>query len=566
MSWVLFGLIMSIITFIVLIVPNMIVDKNYGNRDKGAMKLSIGISVVLSVAGMIFIYLTLPRLTLIAFVGDLIILMIIGVIIFLMHNISHSQVDGIFKTILIGFVFAIFALVAIPVLDFFNKQALYDDIEIEKTEYPPNFNEIETVVISKSFARNKISKAFNQVENYSFYDLGDIELQKIDGKIHYVADIEFTGFFRWLKGDTIPGYFILEADNEKAEPKFIKKEYAYTKTAFFGKWAQRQAYAHDETYKLVGEPSFEIDDEGHPYYIQTVGKPVTINGGIHLEGVVMLDAMTGKTKFYSKDEIPKWVDGGISTDYAGYVAKTIGEYVHGTFNFSNKDKKTPNSNGDFNGIKIMFIGGQMYYFVEFSTYKNDSNSMTEFMLMNTNNGDITFHDMRGGTLIDSTGAKNIAEKAFIEKRWTAKNPMLYEIDGQYTWLVSLQDSNNYLQQFFFVSAANHNITGSDKSLNKALEKLKKAYQNESAVDIKNTDDIKPVTKSITISRTKDYNKEDLFELYLASTENELFLYSSDSIDRYLLLSEGDTVKVTYRPIPANEFQIIESIEWDKIKR
>ncbi len=59
---------------------------------------------------------------------------------------------------------------------------------------------------------------------------------------------------------------------------------------------------------IFGKPSFEVDDQGNPYYIATIYEPkfgLSSNDPI---GAIVLDAVTGESKKYGLEDIPEWVD------------------------------------------------------------------------------------------------------------------------------------------------------------------------------------------------------------------------------------------------------------------
>ena len=71
----------------------------------------------------------------------------------------------------------------------------------EKTEIEV-FDENKTPAsVPPQFARNKMKKAFGQVPNTSYYELGNLQIQKVNDEYVYIAPVEFSGFFKWLNGD-----------------------------------------------------------------------------------------------------------------------------------------------------------------------------------------------------------------------------------------------------------------------------------------------------------------------------------------------------------------------------
>ena len=58
---------------------------------------------------------------------------------------------------------------------------------------------------------------------------------------------------------------------------------------------------------MFSAPRFEIDDEGHPWWIAPrVVKRIGLFGGTDIQGAVLVDAVTGACTYY--DEVPTWVD------------------------------------------------------------------------------------------------------------------------------------------------------------------------------------------------------------------------------------------------------------------
>ena len=116
----------------------------------------------------------------------------------------------------------------------FNADEKYNVAKMaEKTEIE-TFDETKTPAsVPPQFARNKMKKAFGQVPNTSYYELGNLQIQKVDGEYVYIAPVEFSGFFKWWNGDLTPGYFTISATDSSANPKFIKTEMAYTPSSYF---------------------------------------------------------------------------------------------------------------------------------------------------------------------------------------------------------------------------------------------------------------------------------------------------------------------------------------------
>lgn len=85
----------------------------------------------------------------------------------------------------------------------------------------------------------------------------------------YIAPVEFSGFFKWWKGDSTPGYFLLSATDSTANPKFIKSEMVYTPSSYFNKHVERHIRMQNLKKIFYGDVQLEIDENGKPFYIRS---------------------------------------------------------------------------------------------------------------------------------------------------------------------------------------------------------------------------------------------------------------------------------------------------------
>ena len=149
-----------------------------------------------------------------------------------------SGKERMIKTILFlgSLIAAVFFLTAFV----FNADEKFEIAKMKEKVELETFDESETPAsVPPKFARNKMKKAFGQVPNTSYYELGNLQIQKVNGEFVYIAPVEFSGFFKWLKGDITPGYFTLSATDSTDNPKFIKAEMIYTPSSFFHKNIER---------------------------------------------------------------------------------------------------------------------------------------------------------------------------------------------------------------------------------------------------------------------------------------------------------------------------------------
>jgi len=70
----------------------------------------------------------------------------------------------------------------------FNANKKYKAVEMEQQVEITAFDETQTPAsVPPKFVRNKMKKAFGQVPNTSYYELGHLQIQKVDDKFVYIA-------------------------------------------------------------------------------------------------------------------------------------------------------------------------------------------------------------------------------------------------------------------------------------------------------------------------------------------------------------------------------------------
>ena len=177
----------------------------------------------------------------------------------------------------------------------FNADEKYEQATMEVKEEIEVFDESKKPAsVPPSYAENKMKKAFSQVPNTSYYELGRLQIQKVNDDYVYVAPVEFATIWRWFKGKETPGYFMVSATDSSANPVFVKQEMAYTPSAYFNKDVTRYMRLQNPNLIFYGDVQLEIDEDQTPYYIRSYGKFISARNGFDVEGIVMVNAKLEK--------------------------------------------------------------------------------------------------------------------------------------------------------------------------------------------------------------------------------------------------------------------------------
>jgi hypothetical protein len=431
----------------------------------------------------------------------------------------------------------------------FNAEEKYDSAKMAEKMEISTFDEKETPAsVPPHFARNKMKKAFGQVPNTSYYELGNLQIQKVNGEYVYIAPVEFSGFFKWWNGESTPGYFIISATDSSANPKFMKSEMVYTPSSYFNKNIERHIRMQYPEAIFNGEMQLEVDNEGKPYYIRTYGEFISARNGFKVTGVVVVDPDSGDTKAYALADAPQFIDGAVSPEAVSLQNSYYGNYIHGYWNsmFGKTDVKLPSDEGTEAQVSPIFDeNGDMYYFTDFTSPKEGVDSMLGYSLTNSRTGKATFYT---GNLeesyMDSEGALQIIEKKFIEKKWHGEMPILYNFYGEASWLTPVLDSNGFLQNYFIVSAANPEISVYGNTPNEALRKYKTALQHGGGT-VDGSSKAEEKQTSGTVLRVYKEKTGDFTIVSILLDNKKNYIISSETNPLAIYVKEGDQVNIKY---------------------
>ncbi|WP_170006319.1 YrzE family protein [Bacillus fonticola] len=450
----------------------------------------------------------------------------------------------------------------------FNADEKYEQAEMEVKEEIEAFDEEETPAsVPPQFARNKMKKAFGQVPNTSYYELGNLQIQKVNGEFVYIAPVEFSGLFKWLNGDQTPGYFTLSATDSSDNPKFMEAEMVYTPSSYFNKNMERHIRMQYPKRIFYGDVQLEVDDDGKPYYVRSFGEFISARNGFSVQGIVLVDPKSGETITYDLADVPEFIDGAVSPEVVSLQNSYFGKYVQGFWNslFGKSNVKLPSDEGTEANVSPIFDeNGDMYYFTDFTSPKEGVDSMLGYSLTNSRTGEATYYTGNlENSYMDSRGALDIIEKEFIEKKWDGEMPVLYNFYGEASWLTPVLDANGFLQNYFIVSAANPEISVYGNTPNEALKLYKTALQRGGGtVDGSSNAEEKQVNGTV-VRVYKEKSGNFTFVSFLLD-DGKNYMISSENSPLAIYLQEGDKLDVTYLEtgeefLPVREM-VIEGLE------
>ncbi|MFB5660325.1 hypothetical protein ACE4RR_00695 [Alteribacillus sp. HJP-4] len=456
---------------------------------------------------------------------------------------------------LIGLVF----LVILIVLNFIYPLTVTQDLaelgEIEtSTEQIDSVTEEAVRSVPHTYARYKSEIVFGNIDNYSFYELGESSIQKINDELFWVSPIEYASIWRWLRADSAPGYIMVSAEDPNAEATLVDDhELKYVPSAYLGEHLERHVRQAYNDVILIGY-SFEPDNEGKPYYAYSYAYYDHYRTGPNADGVILVDAETGEMEKYELGEQPEFVDNAIdyrlALDYAGW----FGKYSNGLLNsiFAKEGVHEPTSEKEM--IGVLGPDNDMYWMIDHMRPNQNSNTMVGFTMVNAQTGEATYFTDSSG-LLNARGAREVVNKSFQREQWSGTQPVLYSIYDSYTWVVPVVDQNGLMREIAMVHAETGNIAyGSSREA--AFSSYRQTLANElDSDDYAPTDVLDEETIDGTVYRVSNTNNNTI--QVLLSGESRVLEFDVTSIADVVFIREGDEIEAQVVDTEENILNVVE---------
>jgi len=445
--------------------------------------------------------------------------------------------------LVVPIVFLIIILINFILSPVFNSKAYYQritvDSSVEFTEdiEEANFNKMP--LLDRDSSAKIGDRTMGQMsELVSQFDVSNQYTQiNYKDEIIRVTPLEYNGVIKWFtnRSKGIKGYITVNSTTGAAKLVKLKKGMKYAPSGLFNDNVYRKLQLSYPT-KNFESVNFEIDNKGNPYWIASVVKYVGVGIRRDVTGVVILDPITGKSKYYDVDKVPTWVDHVYEADLVLEQINDWGKYKNGFINSLIGQRDVVQTTTGYN---YLAQNDDIYLYTGITSVLADESNIG-FTLTNMRTKETKFYDVAGA---EEYSAMESAKGQVQQMNYTSTFPLLINLNNKPTYLISLKDNAGLVKMYAFVDVVDYQkvvVTDSSKGIKKAAE----AYLNEVGEEPSGSANVEE--KEITVKNIRNASIDGTTYYYFRDSNDQKYKVSIKiAKDRLPFLSEGDTLKIKY---------------------
>lgn len=424
------------------------------------LKIKLLLSLLAIAAAGVYYYVTIPAVNIHSsgFWLFIISLVVILTFFFSARGIREGIPAGDIRPLKIGAVIAFFllavygigSLLSSPIVNADKYHKLLTVQEGTFTEDIAEVNYTEIPLLDKSSAtllgNRKMGSLIDMVSQF--------EVSSLYTQINYqnkpvrVTPLVYASPIKWLTNmsEGIPAYIMIDMTTQDtecvrlSEGSYIK----YSQAEYFNRNIYRHLRFRYPTY-IFDQLSFEIDEEGTPYWICPVKKfNIGLFGGQTIGKVVLCNAVTGETACYDVDDCPQWVDSVYSANLLVQLYDYYGLYMNGFFNSVLSQKGCLRTTDGYN---YLAMEDDVWVYTGITSVSGDESNVG-FVLMNQRTMESKYYACPGA---EEYSAMNSAEGQVQNLGYHSTFPLLLNVAGEPTYFMALKDDAGLVKKYAMVN-------------------------------------------------------------------------------------------------------------------
>lgn len=328
--------------------------------------------------------------------------------------------------------------------------------------------------------------------------VSQFEADDIYSQINYkerpvrVTPLKYASVIKWItnQSEGIPAYIRIDMASQNTELVKLEKGIKYSASEYLNRNIYRHLRFQYPTY-IFGTLSFEIDDDGVPYWIAPVKKfNIGLFGGETVGKVVLCNAVTGECEAYDIDEAPQWIDRAYSADLLVDLFDYYGTLKHGFLNsvLGQRDCLRTTS-----GYNYLALDDDVWMYTGVTSVNGDQSNVG-FMLSNQRTMETKYYEVEGAT---EAAAMESAEGQVQNLHYTATFPLLLNLQDEPTYFIALKDDAGLVKKYALVNVQKYQIVAIGDTVSECEESyLKLLYTNGIKETAEDTREVLSITGRI----------------------------------------------------------------------
>lgn len=517
--------------------------------------------IVTIVAGFIYFYVELPPINLhsAAFYSFFLFLSVVYCITAVITSGIYRQAENgktfwkllkgscIVPLIVIGAVFVIYVVGGLLSSVVIRSGAYAKLITVETGDFTQDIEEIsfdQIPMLDRDSAEKLGDRKLGELADMvSQFEVADNYTQiNYKGRPVRVTPLRYGDIFKWLNNRSagLPAYLIIDMVTQEVDVVRLPEGMHYTTAEHFSRNLYRHLRFQYPTY-IFNEPTFEIDEEGTPYWVcSRIVKRIGLFGGTDIQGAVLVNAITGESQYYT--DIPTWVDGVYSAeiimDQYDYYGTYQGGFINSLFGQKNVTVTTE-------GYNYIAANDDVYVYTGVTSAGSDESNIG-FILTNQRTKQTTFYSIAGA---EEFSAMNSAEGVVQHLNYSATFPLLLNISNQPTYFMALKDYAGLVKMYAMVNVQQYQIVATGASVEECQSNYYKLLR-QNKLDTGEAPilpaDEDTVTGIVTVLRSAVIDGTTMYYVTL-DADNTVYCISAGEVEKVILLNVGDRITITYEP-------------------
>ncbi len=451
--------------------------------NKTVRKIIIIASIVLGLA--LYYYIFLPPINIhsVGFWIFMLFVLVAAIVVFVLkkrmnrYEIKESKPAKILIGVTIG-VFVIFLFGGILSSPLINAKKYQQLLDVQVGEFSVDIEELsfeQIPILDKDSAKllgNR--KMGSMVDMVSQFEVDDIYSQiNYQDRPVRVSPLKYANIIKWMtnQSEGIPAYIRIDMATQETELVKLEHGIKYSTSEHFNRNIYRHLRFKYPTY-IFEDLSFEIDEEGTPYWVCPVAKfNIGLFGGKTIGRVVLCNAITGATKDYHINDVPQWVDRAYSADLLIELYDYYGTLKHGFVNSVFGQKDCLNTTDGYN---YLAIDDDVWVYTGVTSVSGDQSNVG-FVLMNQRTMETKFYKIEGAT---EESAMASAEGQVQNLKYEATFPLLLNIGGEPTYFIALKDNAGLVKKYAMVNVQKYQIVGIGDTVSQCEKEYQRILQDE----------------------------------------------------------------------------------------